>query len=184
MDALNISLFLALNAPAEPSGFMLAMALFGARWLVYVAALAMVAMILVGPRSARGGFIATCVGAIAGLTVNFIIRHLWYHPRPFALGLGHQFLFHAPNASFPSDHATFMWALACGLLVSGASRVIGFLFFLFGLWVAWARIYVGIHFPLDMVGALLVAIAAGFFAASIRSAADSWVTYALKFRRR
>ena len=54
---------------------------------------------------------------------------------------------------------TGIWSVAFSLLLHGKQRGAGLWLALLGLPVAWARIYLGIHFPLDMVGAALVAAA-------------------------
>jgi undecaprenyl-diphosphatase len=75
------------------------------------------------------------------------------------ISLGHTFLTHAPDSSFPSDHLTLIWAVAFSLLHHKGYRAAGLCLTLFGMPVAWARIYLGVHFPLDMAGAALVALA-------------------------
>jgi undecaprenyl-diphosphatase len=47
------------------------------------------------------------------------------------------------------------------LLLNGATRY-GIAILLAGLAVAWARVFVGVHFPLDMAGAVIVASVALF----------------------
>src|SRR3546814_14174233 len=71
--------------------------------------------------------------------------------------LGHTFVAHAPDSSFPSDHLTLWWAVAFCVLAQGRRRL-GILLAVSGLPIAWARIYVGVHFPLAMVGAAAVAV--------------------------
>lgn len=72
------------------------------------------------------------------------------------IGLGHTLIPHAADSSFPSDHLTLLWAVAFSFLMHSSSRVAGLALALLGLPVAWARIYLGVHFPLDMVGAAMV----------------------------
>jgi len=55
--------------------------------------------------------------------------------------------------SFPSDHAVMAGAVAAGLLV--AHRRLGAVAVLAALLMACARVYVGAHFPLDVVIGLL-----------------------------
>lgn len=73
------------------------------------------------------------------------------------IGLGHTLIPHAADSSFPSDHLTLLWAVAFSFLMHRSPRLAGMALALLGLPVAWARIYLGVHFPLDMVGAALVA---------------------------
>lgn len=61
------------------------------------------------------------------------------------------------HSSFPSDHLTLWWAVAFGLLAQAQLRSAAILMAVSGIAIAWARIYLGVHFPLDMVGAAIVA---------------------------
>ncbi|WP_417252276.1 undecaprenyl-diphosphatase [Castellaniella sp.] len=92
-----------------------------------------------------------------GLFANQIIGMMWMHPRPFMVGLGHTLITHAPDSSFPSDHLTLWWAVAFSLLASSRLRRLGGVLAVSGIPVAWSRIYLGVHFPLDMAGAAAVA---------------------------
>jgi undecaprenyl-diphosphatase len=65
-----------------------------------------------------------------------------------------------PETSFPSDHATLLFALALALVLNPVTRQLGGVMLVLAVAVAWSRVYLGVHFPLDMAGALLVALAA------------------------
>ena len=91
------------------------------------------------------------------LGLGMVCGTLWFHPRPFMIPLGHTWISHPADNSFPSDHATVMFSAAFALL-SLRLRAPGLLMLLAALPVAWSRIYLGVHFPLDMVGAALVSI--------------------------
>jgi undecaprenyl-diphosphatase len=109
------------------------------------------------------------------LAVNFACGLLWFHPRPFMAGVGHTFLKHAPDSSFPSDHATIMFTVALVLAASSApgARRLGSLMFPVALVVAWSRVYLGVHYPMDMAGALAVALVVTLLAGSSFAAACS-----------
>ncbi|MCC6867499.1 MAG: undecaprenyl-diphosphatase [Burkholderiales bacterium] len=157
MEALNDSLFLALNAPAHPGALALAAAFFFGKWFVWVAPLLLAAQWLRGDAPARKTVLVATVAVVASSLVNLGIGAVWPHPRPFAIGLGHAFIAHAANASFPSNHLTLWWAIAFSLAAQRRSRRLGIALTLLGLPIAWARIYLGIHFPFDMLGAAAVA---------------------------
>ena len=74
------------------------------------------------------------------------------------MGLGPTLIFYAPDSSFPSDHAAVFSALEITLLM-GSEGVLAVLTIIAGIAVAWARIFLGVHFPLDMLGAGFVASA-------------------------
>ena len=81
------------------------------------------------------------------------------------IGLGTNLLPHVADPSMPSDHLTFVWAVAASLMRHADTRRIGSMLALVGVPMAWARIYLGVHFPLDMAGAALVASGSAWFAA-------------------
>jgi undecaprenyl-diphosphatase len=156
MEDLNHALFLWLNAPEHPSTLLLAIATFFAEYAIW----ALPAIIgfgwLRGSEHTRKVLLEATASGLAGLLINQIIGLVWQHPRPFMIGLGHTLIPHVADSSFPSDHLTLLWAVAFSFLMHRSPRMAGLALAL-GLPVAWARIYLGVHFPLDMVGAALVA---------------------------
>jgi undecaprenyl-diphosphatase len=65
-----------------------------------------------------------------------------------------------PDPGFPSDHVTFFWSVACAALASRRFARFGLVWFGLGLLVGWSRVFLGVHFPVDVFGALLVAVLA------------------------
>ena len=72
--------------------------------------------------------------------------------------LGQTFIPHIADSSFPSDHLTLWWAVAFSLLLQQQYRSTGIGLALLGVPIAWGRIYLGVHFPFDMLGAISVAL--------------------------
>lgn len=72
------------------------------------------------------------------------------------IGLGHTFIPHAADASFPSDHASIFSAVALTLVFGYVRSLTGWAILALGMGVAWARIFLGVHFPFDMLGAVVV----------------------------
>jgi undecaprenyl-diphosphatase len=175
MEHANDTLFLAINAGSHPPGFLLLMALFLANWLVPLTILLFVLLWIRKPDRERAALITATLTMLIGLAVNQIIGMVYFHPRPFMVGLGHQYLPHPADNSFPSDHATFMWSLGFGLLALGMLRGWAVTLIAGGIAVAWARIYVGVHFPFDMAGSLLVALTVTGFARLIHRLVRRWL---------
>ena len=106
--------------------------------------------------------------AIIGLAVNQLIGLLYFHPRPYMVGLCTPLFPHGPENSFPSDHATLMFAAAFYLLMVRHWAACGIPLLTIAALTAWGRVYSGIHFPFDIMGSLLVGLVsiglAGFIA--------------------
>ena len=151
------SVFLSLNAGAQAPAFVIIIAKILANWSIYLAMVLMIYAWVQRGRLVRFALLDATCAALIGLGIAQGITAIWYHPRPFEIGLGRQILDHAAEASFPSDHATFMFSLAIPLLCRVGSRRWGVALLLLGFAVAWSRIYLGVHFPLDMLGAFGVA---------------------------
>jgi undecaprenyl-diphosphatase len=159
-EHLNLYLFSILNAQAGLAGWRLSGAVLAAEWLILLVPVVLMLMWLSGATVLRQVAVRATLAVAAGLTINAACGLLWFHPRPFMAGVGHTFLQHAADSSFPSDHATIMFTVALVLALSEApgARRLGRLMLPVALAVAWARVYLGVHYPLDMGGALAVAL--------------------------
>lgn len=167
MEHLNQALFLWINA-SDPAAASLVIGRLLANDLVYLFPLYLVLNWLRADTAGREALLQAVLSAIIAMVLAWAIAKVWYHPRPFAIGLGHQYLPHKANASFPSNHLSFIWAVCAGLYLHPARRRAALVLGAIGLLVAWARIYMGIHWPLDMAGALVTAIVAAAISAPLR----------------
>jgi len=159
LEAFNQALFLAINGTLVSPAWQIGTAVLVADYVIYLVPLLLLGLWLWGNEGQRSLAIRAFAVAMFGLGLNQLIGLVYEHPRPFMIGLGHAFLAHAPDSSFPSDHATVLIGIALTLLLGGA-RWWGGLTLLAGVSVAWARVFLGVHFPMDMLGAVLVACAA------------------------
>lgn len=166
MEYWNQSLFLLLNAAPGTSGTVVEAARLLADGLIWVVPIGMIIGWLRGSTATRHTLVAATVSGLAGLLINQLIGLLWYHPRPIEIGIGQALIAHVQDSSFPSDHLTLIWAVAFSILLHEQLRVAGWALALLGLPVAWARIYLGVHFPLDMLGAALVAFGSAWLVLS------------------
>lgn len=92
-------------------------------------------------------------GAIVALAVNQPIVAAAHTKRPFVV-LPHalQLAQHNADYGFPSDHATMAGAVAAGLIV--VHRILGAVAAGAAVLMAFARVYVGVHWPADVVAGL------------------------------
>lgn len=156
IEALNRAIFIMINAGPSTSTWVIHIAILVADDLIYLIPALLLAMWLRGDKSSRNLAIKAGLVALIGVGLNQIIGVAWQHPRPFMIGLGHVWLPHVPDSSFPSDHMTVFNCIGLSLLMGRSVRP-GLVTLAVGLCVAWARIFLGLHFPLDMIGAIGVA---------------------------
>jgi len=104
-----------------------------------------------------------------GLLCNQFITVFYFHPRPYMMGLCKPLIPHGPETSFPSDHATLLFAAALPLLFCSGWIRKGGLLLIIALAGSWGRVYTGLHFPFDIMGSFAVALASVFVMASVRS---------------
>jgi undecaprenyl-diphosphatase len=156
LETLNQAVFLRLNADLTTAAWKLNFAAAAADDLIYLIPLILVGLWCWGNESQRAVALKACVVTLVALGINQLLAIGWPHPRPLMMGLGHTFIAHAADSSFPSDHATVFAAIGLTLAFANIRSVAGWATLLLGVCVAWARIYLGVHFPLDMVGAVVV----------------------------
>ncbi|MCU6433858.1 phosphatase PAP2 family protein [Undibacterium sp. Jales W-56] len=156
LEQLNQSVFLQINADLTTSNWQLNLAIFIAEYLILAIPLLLIILWCWGNTVQRNLALKACAVALIALGMNQLIIMYWPHPRPFMIGLGHSFIPHAADASFPSDHGTAFASIGLTFLFSSLRSATGWIILAMGALVAWSRIFLGVHFPLDMLGAVLV----------------------------
>ncbi|MDW8848048.1 undecaprenyl-diphosphate phosphatase [Erwinia sp. MMLR14_017] len=159
MEELNRTLFLWINATPLSPDWLLSLATFIARDLIAIVPALIIMLWLWGPErqvgSQRKLVLKTGIALAYALSISWCVGNLFPHARPFVMGIGHQFLPHAADDSYPSDHGTAIFTVAIAFLCW--HRVwSGGLLMVTGIAIAWSRIYLGVHWPMDMLGGLLV----------------------------
>ena len=142
---------------------------FSAQYLIFVLAAAVAGtwFLRYGPPERRRAAVYTAVGAAGiGLIVGLVIQHFYYHPRPFFFNdhgtIRYRFtplVHHSADTSFPSDHATASFGMATGVLLYRAR--VGLAALAVAVIISFSRVYVGVHYPADVVaGAAIGALSA------------------------
>jgi undecaprenyl-diphosphatase len=107
--------------------------------------------------------VSFCSGVLA-LLINLVISHIWFRPRPFTVlpkGTYTQLIPHTPDASFPSDHTCGAYAFASGAW-GRTAKWVSLEFTIVAVVTMVARVYVGVHWPTDVLASLLVGVLAGW----------------------
>ncbi len=92
----------------------------------------------------------TLIITIISMILSFIIGKVFYVDRPFVKNKVNLLIDHKSNASFPSNHAMGTMSIAVGLF--SFDNLIGMFLTFLSIMVGIARIYVGNHYPLDVIG--------------------------------
>lgn len=144
----------------------------------------------------RSVVIWVIVACVLAYAINLAWEQVIFEPRPFISHKVHLLVAHAADASFPSDHTA--WAFAVfGLLAfcllpvlfaarsqnahnsklapAQSVRLVPFLLILLALVIAcsigFARVFVGVHYPGDILGGAID----GLLAAGIVTALSRWL---------
>src|SRR4051794_28723223 len=113
----NYTLFLIVNAPSGAPAWLVQAAILLANSPVVVGPAVLTSLWIWGPSSRRGGLLAVAGAMLISQGINQEIGLFVFEPRPFMVPVGHTLLAHVPDSGFPSDHATFVWTLAAGLIL-------------------------------------------------------------------
>jgi len=108
--------------------------------------------------SSRGYLLAVVAACgIAALLAHMLAATLEL-PRPFMMGISPSYIPHGARGSLPSAHATALFTIAFACMLHAGLGRLGIALGLIALANGLARIYVGVHFPLDIAAGLLLAL--------------------------
>ncbi|MFB9906787.1 phosphatase PAP2 family protein [Allokutzneria oryzae] len=159
-------LFDLINGMAHSSPTLDAVMLFAAGPLIYLlfAAAGIVSLLAMRHQDRTTNiWMVGQVGAalLLGFLVNRVLRMMAFHERPFQTREVNLLVEHDPGVSFPSNHATaaITVALVVGIFVSA---LWGWLLALPAVLVAVSRVFVGVHWPSDIIMGGVVGVVATF----------------------
>ncbi len=150
---LNQNIFLFINSFALQNSALDSFAIFIAEYMPFLFIAIEVYLYFIVKFKDEAMFAFTSV--VAGLGISKFISLFYEHNRPFVDNLGVTLSQHAPDSSFPSDHTIFMISIAISLIFFQKTKKLGFGLLLIGTISGIARIFEGVHYPFDIIGALI-----------------------------
>jgi len=133
------------------------LAIFFAKYFEYVLLLSLFIFLAIGFKKYWKMVIESLVSAVlARLVIVNIIRLLWFRPRPFIDNAVNLLIEYPDKAAFPSGHAAFYFALSTIIFLY--NKKIGILFYIGSSLIVISRVFIGIHWPTDILAGIIVGV--------------------------
>lgn len=136
-----------------------------AEYLVVLIPVVLVGLWLAGSRETSFFIFITVVVSIA---ISYAMSLVYSHPAPYMVS--QTLVTGPPENSFPSQHTTVMFAMVWPLLLRQHRRL-GGVFLVGAILTGIARVFVGFHYPIDVLGGIVASI----IGAVLVSVADEYV---------
>ncbi|MEN1939225.1 undecaprenyl-diphosphatase [Paenibacillus sp. 102] len=159
---LNIDAFRAINDLGKQYSFLNSTMIFLAEYMVYFLGLIIIAYWFTRSRKNRMMIIQAMAAFVTAEIIGKLAGKFHLNYQPFAvLPDVNKLVDHAVDNSFPSDHTILFFSICFSFWL--VRKKTGWLWLVLAFCVAISRIWVGVHYPFDVVtGALLGSISALF----------------------
>lgn len=149
----NLSLYFLISGLSHQSLLLDAFMIYSTEYVIFITGILMFILAKEGGVSERKAFILSLLAIPMSILLIKVIHLFYYEPRPFITHEVIPLLLEGNNASFPSRHTTIMsiFAFAATYFKHQWNVLIIILMALVGV----SRIYVGVHYPIDIVGGIL-----------------------------
>ncbi len=161
---LDYQIFSAINNLAGRWAALDWVGIFCAKYLIFFIFFIAALIVLFGKKEKIGQFLFAVKIFLAGTlayALKLFILLFYNRPRPFAMHTVTQLIDKSSEGSFPSSHATVAFAIAFSIYFY--NKKWGAAFLILATLVGLGRVYVGVHYPFDILGGVLI----GWLAASI-----------------
>ena len=161
---LDYRLFAYFNSWAGKNPVFDAIVIFFAHWAVYFLAAGLAASWFFNGNKlkSRQALVMAFISFIAArFAIAELIRSFAPRSRPFLAHQVTQLIVKDAEKSFPSGHATALFAIAAAIYFY--NKKLGAWLFVIAALVSLARVIAGAHYPLDILGGAVLGIAAAWF---------------------
>ena len=133
--------------------------IFSAKYLGYILII-LLALYSIKKNHKSLFFLSVLSGFISRYLVVEIVRSFFHKTRPFVENNVNLLFYHEPTFSFPSGHTSFFFAFSTIIFLY--NKKIGILFYMASFLIGFSRIASGVHWPLDILGGIIIGIVVGF----------------------
>lgn len=148
--------------------------IFGAEYLIFVSFLFMLVLLFKGSLVDKKAAFITLIALGVAVILTKSIRLFYFEPRPFITYPIETLVELGRTASFPSTHTTTMAVLAFSYLFYRSKFAIFFI--IAAILVGISRIFVGVHYPLDIIGGILVGLISVLISLQLKKIVRSKIT--------
>ncbi len=120
--------------------------------------LALALLLILFPRTRKAGILALAAMVLCALVTNVCLKNLVARPRPYTQVPGLTSLLPPQSDwSFPSGHTTASFASA-GVYLRTLPQRYGTAALILAALIAFSRLYVGVHYPTDVLAGLAIGL--------------------------
>lgn len=147
---------------------------FSARYLLFALGAALAVLLLArlrtdGLRDAVRDALWPAAGLVLSYALGLLAAAIHPEARPFTTHPQvHPLIDHHPGQAFPSDHSTAAFAIAL-VVLAFLSRRVGVALLAAAALIGFSRVYVGVHYPGDVLASLIAALVGVGLVAAVRS---------------
>jgi len=157
IQSLDYEAFHVINNLASSLSWLNPIIIFFAEYAIFALAVLMILLWVAKPHM-RKTLIAAFIAFVLAAILAKISGQFFSHPQPFAnpdLAPVHQLISKKIGNAFPSDHTAAAFAV-CVTLFIGSKAKGKFLYIILALLMGISRIWVGVHYPSDVLAGILI----------------------------
>ena len=159
-------IFQKINSLAGKSVCIDSLGIFFAEYLGYFLVAILFLFLLKNSKKYRPMAVKGFISAFfARFGITELIRFLWDRSRPFVENNVNLLLNHPATSSFPSGHAAFYFGLS--IIVYFYNKKAGIFFLIASFLISISRVFVGIHWPSDVLAGAVIGIFSGWLTIKI-----------------